>query len=658
MTPSSQIDAEYRFADFSFAPVRQSLTRAGQPVRVGSRAMAILHLLIERRATLVTKEDIFDRVWPRRQVEEDNIKIHVAALRRALGDGPTEWRYIVTEPGRGYRFIAPLLVPHSKTRMVAAEPSDTLPVRLTSIVGRDESISQVVALLAANRLVTLVGGGGIGKTTVAVAAARRAAAVHPDGVVLIDLAPLTAPEFVLATIASQLGVPHRAQGPERALLEFFAQRKLLMVLDNCEHLLEACRQLAESVLAAAPGVHILATSREALAVPAERVYPLAPLEISRAVQLFIERAAARLPDFEPNDTEVQGITEICRRLDNVPLAIELAAAVVDTFGVSGIAAALDNRFSVLTRGYRTSAPRQRTLRGVMDWSHDLLPERCQAVLRRLSVFRGSFTLEAAEEIATCARIESWEVVEHLTSLTEKSLVACSADHSPREFKLLETVRVYAAEKLVASGELDLSMERLAERCRQVFGQAVDVSTIGITPARRTIYLRQVDDLRASLKWALSSEQHSGTGAELAIAATPALDSLGLFMEAYQVLRSAIDTTEKANPASKQNLMQLYALMAPMCMWITLEGSEGERSCRRLLELAHDSNRVDFQLVALRSLFYVGILSGQNALARDYSVQMAEVGLAAGDEDACVVCAAKSGGNALHHGRARGRIANL
>ena len=649
---------EYRFAEFAFFPDRQLLTRDGAAVRVGSRALAILHLLIERRESLVTKRDILARVWPGLEVGEENIRINIVALRRALSDDHAEQRFIVTDHGRGYRFVAPLAESQRQESPTPA-PAGTgrLPVRLTSLVGRDETLEQLAQLQAEHRFLTLVGPGGIGKTTVAIALAHRAAKGYADGAWLVDLAPLEDPRLIPVTLGALLGVARTARDPLDTLLEFLRPKRMLIILDNCEHLVEASALLAERVLSSTHGVHIVATSREALAVPAEQLYRLPPLATPpkspttpsapqtrnySAVQLFIERALARKVHFDPSDTELESIADICRQLDGIPLAIELAAAAVEIAGVAGIAAGLDRRFALLTRGYRTSALRHRTLRAVMDWSYDFLPPRTQKVLCRLSVFRGGFTLEAAEEIAHCREIGHWEVVEHLTSLADKSLVASNPEHFVPEFRLLETVRAYATEKFRAAGEQDAAMQRLLERCRRVFGQALDKSKIGISPELRSTYSRQLDDLRASLDWAFASEARVSLGVALAIAAAPTLDSLGLFMEGYQILCTASERLEKIEPLDKQGLMSLYALLAPMSTWVSPAGNETEIVCRRLLELAGDTGRVDFQLSALRSLFLVALLSGQNTLARAYSIQMADIGLAAGDPDACLIARQRVG----------------
>ena len=651
----------FQFAEFIFSPERQVLTRNGTPVRVSSRALAILHLLIERRESLVTKRDILARVWPGIEVGEENIRLNILALRRALGDDQTEQRFILTDHGRGYRFVAAVTEGQRDEAPVtasAAEPDRShLPVRLTSLVGRDETIELLARCQTENRLLTIVGPGGVGKTSVAVTVARRVADTYTDGAWLVDLAPLEDPHLMPATLGSLLGVPRSSQDPSNSLLEFLRPKRMLLVLDNCERLVEESARLAERILAVAPGVHILVTSREALGVAAEYLYRLPPLSTPpknterlaatpvrsySAIRLFMERALTRSMQFDPTEAELESIADICRQLDGNPLAIELAAAAVDTVGVAGIVAGLDRRFALLTRGYRTSTVRHRSLRAVMDWSYNFLPPRTQRVLCRLSVFRGGFSLEAAEEIAHCRQIGSWEVVEHLTSLTEKSLMLNDLEHYVPEFRLLDTVRAYATEKFSATGELDVGMQRLVERCQRVFGQALDKSKIGISSGQRSMYLRQVNDLRASLDWAFASESHLDSGVALAIAAAPTLDSLGLFMEGYQILRTAIERLEKVPSLDKHALMQLYALVAPMCTWVSPTGNETEVACRRLLELANETGRTDFQLSALRTLFLVALLSGQNRLAHAYSIQMADAGLAAGDQEARVVAQQRTG----------------
>ena len=567
-------------------------------------------------------------------------------------------------PGRGYRFVAPVTeMKEGETPAPTPVPGPgrgNLPVRLTSLLGRDQTLEHLAHSLTEKRLLTLVGPGGIGKTSVAVAVAHRVAERYPDGTWLVDLAPLEDPQLMPLILGPLLGVPRSTHGSLDSVLEFVSARRMLIVLDNCERLVEESARLAERILAAAPGVHIVATSREALRIPPEQVFRLPPLETPPgndeslsatgkrsypAVSLFIERALTRSLQFDPSKEELEFIADICRRLDGNPLAIELAAAATGLVGVGGIAAGLDRRFALLTRGYRTSAARHRTLRAVMDWSYDFLPTQTRTVLCRLSVFRGAFSLEAAEEIAQCPLIGNWEVVEHLTSLTDKSLVTSVLDLPVPEFRLLETVRAYAGEKFRATGELDSLMQRLAERCSaDIRPRPRFVEDIGISPAMprqlsapggRPARLVGLGICRRQ-PLATWSGIDPGSGAGVGQPRSVRGRASGYYGPRSKRL-------ERTEPLDREGLMRLYALVAPLSGWM-----ESGRRCRiesasrRLLELASDTGRVDFQLSALRSLFLVALLSGQNFVAREYCTQMAEIGRDAGDPYTCVVAQQRIG----------------
>jgi DNA-binding winged helix-turn-helix (wHTH) protein len=394
------------------------LLEADRPVRLGSRAFQILIALVERPGELVSKEELIARVWPNTVVEEASVRVHVAALRRILGDGQAGNRYVATIPGRGYCFVAPVSQsdgssgPAEVLHASTDAPEHSLPAPLTRMVGREAIADDLAAQLLRERLITLVGPGGIGKTTVAVAVAQRLSNSYDDGVRFVDLVPLADPLLVQSAVASTLGLPVRSENSLPSLLAFLKEKRMLLVLDNCEHVIEPVAAFAAQVLAIAPGVHIFATSREPLFVSGERVKRLSPLPFplspnptaaeamtSPAVQLFVERAAASIDGFELRSTDVPTVVEICRRLDGIPLAIELAAACVDVFGVRGLASGLDDRFRLLTRGRRTALPRHRTLAAVLDWSYGLLAEPERAILRRLSIFAGDFTLESASAVA-------------------------------------------------------------------------------------------------------------------------------------------------------------------------------------------------------------------------------------------------------------------
>jgi len=349
-----------------------------------------------------------------------------------------------------------------------------LPAPLTSFVGREEELARVRALLASNRLLTVTGTGGSGKTRLALRAAADALPCYRDGVWLVELAPLTQPELVPQAVASALGLREQPERPPLAtLVEALASRQLLLVIDNCEHLVDACARVVDAILRGCPEVAFLATSREPLNVAGETTWrvpslgfadplalpPVGQLTRYDAVRLFVDRACAVLPGFALGDDNAPAVAEICHRLDGMPLAIELAAARVRMLPPREIAARLNDRFRLLTGGSRTALPRQQTLRALVDWSYDLLSPPEQVLLHRLSVFAGGWTLEAAEAACGVAPLRRHDVLDLLTALVDKSLAL--ADDGGREgrYRMLETLRQYGLEKL--GGEADAARERHA-----------------------------------------------------------------------------------------------------------------------------------------------------------------------------------------------------
>jgi len=356
-------------------------------------------------------------------------------------------------------------------RSLEATPNN-LPQQVSSFIGRESVLDEARTLLGNTRLLTLVGVGGLGKTRLSLQVGADVLDDFPDGVWFVQLAPLSDPRLVPETIASVLGVKEEAGRPvEEALIRHVRDRGLLLILDNCEHLVQVCAELAKALLEAGPQVKVLATSRESLHVGGETTYPLPPLKVPdtheaptlaaltrcEAVRLFVDRAVAAQPAFQLMPSNAPAVTAICHALDGIPLAIELAAARLRTLSVEKVAQRLSDRFRLLTRGDRTKLPRQQTLRACIDWSHDLLGERERTLLRRLAVFAGGWTLDAAEAVGTGGDIAAADVLELLTGLVEKSLVESEA--AGERYRLLETVRQYAQERLHTSGEGDETRSR-------------------------------------------------------------------------------------------------------------------------------------------------------------------------------------------------------
>ena len=388
------------FGPFRLVPTQRLLLEDDNPVRLGSRALDILTALVERPGELVGKDELMARVWRGTFVEEGNLKFQVGALRRALGDGRGGRRYIATSAGQGYRFVAPVSVAQAPAAApLPAAPTrqnHNLPQQLTRLIGRADAVSRIVARLQRHRLLSIVGPGGIGKTSVALAVAEASVNTYEHGVWFVDLAPLADARLVPSAVAQVLGFDIRSDDPVPGLVAALRDRRLVLVLDNCEHVIEAAATLAAAILRGAADLHILATSREPLRVEGEHVQrlpplssgpPSTPLDAAEAlafpgVELFVERAAECLGEFELTDENAPIVAEICLKLDGIPLAIELAAARVGTFGVRGLATHLDDRFRLLTSGRRSGPPRHRTLRAAFDWSYNVLSEPERAALRR------------------------------------------------------------------------------------------------------------------------------------------------------------------------------------------------------------------------------------------------------------------------------------
>ena len=334
---------------------------------------------------------------------------------------------------------------------------NNLPLQLTSFIGRDGELADAAKLLARSRLLTFLGAGGIGKSRLSIELAWQVLHKFADGAWLVELATLRDAHLVPQAVASALGVKEAGGRPVvEALADHLREREVLVILDNCEHLLQSCAELARQLLQAAPRTKLIASSREPLRIAGETTYAVPVLPEDQAVRLFADRAAPATPSFRVNG-QALAVASICRRLDGIPLAIELAAARVRTLPVEAIAERLDHRFRLLTSGDRTALPRQQTLRALIDWSYELLSEAERAVFRRLAVFAGGWTLEAAEAVTAFGAVEQASVLEQVTQLTEKSLAVLDAERA--RYRLLETVREYAHERLAESGELDEARKR-------------------------------------------------------------------------------------------------------------------------------------------------------------------------------------------------------
>jgi predicted ATPase/DNA-binding winged helix-turn-helix (wHTH) protein len=474
----------FAFGAFLLIPQRQTLMRDGAPVRLGGRALDILTVLVNRAGELVTKRELLAQVWPDTVVEDGSLKVHMAAVRRALGDVPATASYIATVTGRGYRFIAPVQAADLPAPMTAAPgPMDcqhNLPARHASIFGRCGVIALLRSELAESRLLSIVGPNGVGKTTVAIAVAELALGSFKDGVWLIDLSTLSSAASVPNAVAAVLGLPLDGLDGSATLCDALRGREMLLVLDGCDHLIDAVAHWADRLLTSTVSVKILTTSREALQIAGERVRRLpglgTPPPSSRlsatqalcfpAVQFFVEQASASFELFEFGDADAAAVSEVCRRLDGLALAIELVATRLGEFGVNGLKRKLDDRCHLLACR-RAGPERHRSLEAMLDWSCGLLTCDEISVLRAVSVFEGEFELEGASFIASLSGAEASET---LMRLATKSLVMADFRGHNAKYRLMETTRSYCRERLKLSGEETLLRRRHAQYLLQAAQQ--------------------------------------------------------------------------------------------------------------------------------------------------------------------------------------------
>ena len=525
-------------SDFAFGPcVVHALARQllidGKPAKLGARAFDVLVALIERRDRTVTKNELLDIVWPGLVVEENNLQVHIWTLRKLLGP-----QAISTIPGRGYRFTA-LLATAADPAKVTSLPTSA-PVReftevAVTLFGRERDLIALSQSVMAHRLVTIIGSSGIGKTSLAKVVASGLKSTFADGTWLVDLAALDDGEQLASVIARTLSVTLGAGTSADALALALQQQHLLIVLDNCEHLLLPVATLAAQLLAAAPKLHLLATSQEQLKLPDEHLYRVGALTLpaeatldkarhTGAVRLFEERARQADMRFALTDSNIEAVVDICTQLDGVALTIELAAARVALLGVHGVRDRLGQRLSLLSSTSRALSERHRTLRAALQWSHALLSVEQKIVFGRLGVMAGQFGLEAAQQVASDDLIDEWAVLDHLGALVEKSLVAAESDsRGEMSYRMLETMRHFALERITESGEEAATRERhlafflaLAERAEAP-----------LSGPQQGIWLDRLaidrDNLFAALAWC----EHATNGAQRGLRITTALERFWL-----------------------------------------------------------------------------------------------------------------------------------
>jgi predicted ATPase/DNA-binding winged helix-turn-helix (wHTH) protein len=603
------------------------LEKDGVPVKLGGRATDILRLLINRAGEVIPKDEILAYAWSGLVVEEISLRVHIAELRKALGDGKDGARYIANVPSRGYCFVAPVQrsapMPVSVSVQVSAKAAPEkvapvpLPHRLERMVGREDVLHELSARLVRDRFVTLRGPGGIGKTTVAVALAHDMLPSFDGQVYFLDLGPLRDATLVASTVAAALGLVVHHADPTDSIISFLRDRRLLLVLDSCEHVVDVVAALAEAIHQRAPGVSILATSRESLLVQGEQIFELVPLQgppqgaglsVTEAlnypaVRLFVERAAAAGHRAEMTDEDADLLSEICGKLDGIALAIELAAVRVGVHGLREVAALLDGRLKLEWRGRRTAPPRHQTLGATLDWSYGLIEESERVALRRLAIFAGPFTLQGALAVAGDDRDPGDQIADALGQLVAKSLVSARPEGALTRYRLLDTTKVYAMQRLTEAGEAEGIARRHADYIRRALELSTPIGSSGANqasrPQERAVLLA---DARAALTWAHAND--ANLRVPLAGACARLFVELNLLNEGRLWSSRALAALDDTNRGSVWEL-ELQATLGHAFMFTESNSEQAERALRRGLEIAEAlgdlSNK--FRLLARLNMFY-------------------------------------------------------
>jgi predicted ATPase/DNA-binding winged helix-turn-helix (wHTH) protein len=613
-----------RFGPFELNAAERSLKKANQVIPLGGRAYEILIALLENAGEVVGKAELIAKAWPDVTVEEGSLRVHLSSLRKALGDGQFGNKYIANVQGQGYRFIAPV------TRLLADRDGSSASARLSNLppalgrmVGRDNVVREIQGRLQTEqRLITILGAGGIGKTTVALAVGHAALTDFSGAAFFVDLSGVSDKEHVIGVVASALGVDPRFVDRKDALLDFLRPRRALIILDSCEHLIETAAEVAGSIFQSAPGIHMLVTSRETLKIAGEHVLRLPPLDCPPeqpgltasevlaypAARLFAERVNARGSSFSLGEDEAPMVAEICRKLDGIALAIELAAGRAAVFGVRNTVAKLGSRLDLLKFGRRTANPRHQTLIATLDWSHDHLSEVERVLLRRVAIFVGNFTLEAALAVAEGGGIDGSEIPDALGNLVNKSLIGVLTGSRGPFYRLLDTTRAYALEKLAASGEQDAIARRHASFSIQVLeSNPVNLFDLEFTEAAVSAVRDYLGNIRAALEWSFGPNGDDLKAIRLAAAASQLLLAMSLLLECRAWMERAIDRMTPG--CDHRHQVKIHAALALSLMYTEGNSEKVRDAFHTALNFAqqHDDTHLHLSLLSGMSMYLHGLV---------------------------------------------------
>lgn len=610
------------FGEFRLYPTARRLEKNGAALRIGGRALDILIVLIANAGSVVSTHDLIRCAWPETNVVEGNLRVQLTALRRILGSDPAQ--YISTVSGRGYSFIAPITKPSTITSAVTATVMMrrmSLPVDRQSLVGRGRELDEVVEVLARTRFVTLVGPAGIGKTVLAVRAGQQLSEAFKQEVYFVDLSAVRDPAHVTGALTNALGISGVAGNIEDLVVNFAGANAILLLLDNCEHMIEVVAHIIEPILKRTNAFHVLATSREPLRVKGEHVYLLEPLLWPEpcaslnsaeamsypAIELFVERVTTHNSNFSLTDCDAEAAAKVCASVDGVPLAIEIAAGRVHAFGVQKTADLLRAHPDLSWEGGRTALPRQRTLNAALAWSYDLLPARERQILERLSVFAGAFSLEAAQFVAASEVAD--DISDTLVSLVAKSLISPSSKAG--RFRLLQMTRAFASERLAKRS----TSNKVALRHARYFGGLLKElnreSSIGSIKDAYSTFGEHLDNVRTALDWSFSENGDCDLARSLAACSALLFTELALYAECRDWMARAIELTSTADGGDLAE-MRLQGALGVGLLFTIGNLPKTREALERSLEIALE---LDDQIYALGIIGMLNIFhqrGGNNA----------------------------------------------
>ncbi|SET64387.1 Predicted ATPase [Pseudomonas sp. NFR09] len=621
------------FGPFVLIPQYYQLLKNGEPVPLGNRAMLLLIALATRPGELLEKAELLSLAWPKVVVEECNLRAQILTLRRALADDANSAR-IVTVSGRGYRFDA-VTTSISLDEAPLSAPSAPLQHNACKVFGRDKLLNILCEQLETRRFVTLSGHAGAGKTTVAQALADRLHPFYPQGVIFIDLAPVSRGQLVHVVIAAALKIECDTDDPLSGIARRLAASRALLILDNCEHVLDEVATAVEAILCDAWQCSILVTSREPLRVQGECVHDLPPLPFPPetpdltleqamkypAIELLVERIAAHDLGYVLNERDVQSAAAICRKLEGNALAIELAAARVKAFGIGHLPDMLDGVFRLQMTGRRTAFPRHRTLGAALDWTYAMLSAQEQALLRQLSVFSGLFTLNAVEAVT---KVQAGDRAQIMESLLDKSLIMSREELSIKRYRLLETTRLYAAQKLAEHGETGSLALRHADWILNELQNAVQDLVKQSPQAWLARYRADVDNVRAALEWAYSPDGDRELAVELTLVSAPLWLRLSLTAECYDWVSRGLQSFGDHAPVDEHQRMRLLTISASVMTLAYGSGNKIRQAWRQVGADARALGDTNSQLRALWGLWSVYCCGNQYLRALELADQYVEL----------------------------------